>query len=111
MTTPCWWTDDGASLRTPYFVVDEGLLERNLEILQEVARARRRQDPAGPEGLLHVLRCYPLIAQYLAGSTASGLYEARLGKEHFPGEVHVFSPAYREEEFEAAASVRRPLCV
>ena len=45
--------------------------------------------------------CYPLLARYLSGSTASGLYEARLGKEYFPGEVHVFSPAYREDEFQA----------
>lgn len=43
---------------------------------------------------------YPLISQYLSGTTASGLYEARLGAEHFPGEVHVYSPAYREDEFE-----------
>ena len=45
--------------------------------------------------------CYPLISRYLAGTTARGLYEARLGREAFPGEVHVFSPAYREEEFQA----------
>ena len=44
--------------------------------------------------------CYPLLSQYLAGTTASGLFEARLGKEYFPGETHVFSPAYREDEFE-----------
>ena len=43
---------------------------------------------------------YPLIRKYLAGTTASGLYEARLGHECFGGETHVFSPAYREEEFE-----------
>ncbi len=42
---------------------------------------------------------YPLLRQYLAGTTASGLYEARLGKEEFGGETHVFSPAYGEEEF------------
>ena len=43
---------------------------------------------------------YPLIAKYLDGTTASGLYEAKLGKEHFPGEVHVFSPAYKRGDFE-----------
>ena len=45
-------------------------------------------------------RTYPLISRYLYGTTASGLHEARLGKEEFPGETHVFSPAYREDEFE-----------
>lgn len=42
---------------------------------------------------------YPVIREYLAGTTASGLYEARLGHDHFGGETHVFSPAYREADF------------
>ena len=89
-----------AELRTPYFLVDEERLVRNLEILKDVS------ERSGAKILLaqkafSMFACYPLLAQYLSGSTASGLYEARLGKEHFPGEVHVFSPAYREDEFEA----------
>lgn len=47
---------------------------------------------------------YPLLGKYLAGTTASGFYEARLGYEEFGGETHVFSPAYREEEFEELLS-------
>ena len=43
---------------------------------------------------------YPLLRKYLAGTTASGLYEARLGYEEFEKETHVFSPAYTEEEFQ-----------
>lgn len=43
---------------------------------------------------------YPVLASYLAGTEASGLYEARLGAEEMPGkEVHVFCAAYREDEF------------
>ena len=85
-------------LKTPYFLLDEERLLHNLEIL------RRVQQEAGCKILLaqkafSVYYAYPLISQYLAGTTASGLYEARLGREHFPGEVHVFSPAYGEEEF------------
>ena len=86
------------AIRTPYFVVDEGLLRKNLELLRQV------QEEAGCRILLaqkafSMFYCYPLIASYLCGTTASGLYEARLGKEHFGGETHVFSPAYREDEF------------
>ena len=86
------------AIRTPYFVVDEGLLRKNLELLRQV------QEEAGCRILLaqkafSMFYCYPLIAQYLCGTTASGLYEARLGKENFGGETHVFSPAYREDEF------------
>ena len=85
-------------LHTPYFLVDETLIRRNLEILKDV------QERAGCNILLaqkafSMFACYPLISEYLSGTTASGLYEARLGREHFPGEVHVYSPAYREDEF------------
>ena len=87
------------AIRTPYFVVDEGLLRKNLDLLHQV------QEEAGCRILLaqkafSMFYCYPLIAQYLCGTTASGLYEARLGKEKFGGETHVFSPAYREDEFQ-----------
>ena len=40
-------------------------------------------------------KTYPLISQYLSGTTASGLYEAKLAREEFPGEVHVFAPAFK----------------
>ena len=86
-------------LKTPCFLVDEGLLKKNLKLLKQVS------EQAGCKILLaqkafSMFACYPLIRQYLAGSTASGLYEARLGCEEFGGETHVFSPAYKEEEFE-----------
>ena len=43
---------------------------------------------------------YPLLAQYLCGTTASSLFEARLGAEEMPRrEVHIFSPAYKEADF------------
>ena len=76
-------------LQTPYFVVDEGLLEKNLQLLQQVAQQ------AGCKILLaqkafSMFACYPLIRKYLAGTTASGLYEARLGKEEFGGKPMCF---------------------
>jgi carboxynorspermidine decarboxylase len=40
-----------------------------------------------------------LIAKYLAGTTASGIHEALLGREEFGGEVHAYSPAFKDEEF------------
>jgi carboxynorspermidine decarboxylase len=92
------------SLRTPCYVVEEALLLRNLEILKNV------QEQSGAKILLaqkafSMFRVYPLIANYLCGTAASGLYEARLGRKYFPGEVHVYSPAYREDEFEEILAV------
>lgn len=43
---------------------------------------------------------YPLIGKYLKGVTSSSLYEARLGYEEMGKEVHVFAPAYMDEEFD-----------
>lgn len=90
---------DMGALRTPYFLVDERCLLRNLEILKDTA------ERAGCKILLaqkafSMYSVYPLMRKYLAGTTASGLYEAKLGAEHFGGETHIFSPAYREDEFE-----------
>ena len=84
---------------TPYFVVDERRLLHNLEILKQVA------EESGCKILLaqkafSMFSVYPLLRKYLCGTTASGLYEARLGEEEFGGETHVFSPAYRAEEFD-----------
>lgn len=86
------------SLPTPCYVVEENLLEKNLAVLKRVA------DATGCHILLaqkafSMFYFYPLIGQYLAGVTASGLFEARLGHEEMSGQNHIFSPAYKEEEF------------
>lgn len=90
--------ETAAGWRTPYFLVDEERLLHNLEILREV------KEHSGCRILLaqkafSMYSCYPLLAEFLDGSAASGLYEARLGREEFGKETHVFSPAYREDEF------------
>lgn len=91
------------AVKTPYFLVDEERLVKNLELLKEI------QEETGCRILLAQKAfsgffAYPLMRRYLAGTTASGLCEARLGKEDFGGETHVFSPAYREDEFEELLS-------
>lgn len=83
---------------TPSYVIAKDLLEHNLRILREV------EESTGSHVLLaqkcfSMYHYYPLIAQYLSGTTASGLYEARLGHEEMGKENHVFSPAYKESEF------------
>ena len=89
-----------AALPSPCYLLDEAQLRRNGEILKVV------QERTGCKILLAQkafsnFDLYPALAPYLAGTEASGLYEARLGKEEMPeGEVHVFCGAYREDEFE-----------
>lgn len=90
-------------VETPCYVIDEKKLTENLEILKSV------KDSAGCKILLaqkaySAFATYPLIAEYLDGCTASGLFEARLGYEEmakpFRRENHVFSPAYPERDFD-----------
>lgn len=84
---------------TPAYVIDEAKLVKNLEILKSV------QDQTGCKVLLaqkafSMYATYPLISQYLTGTTASGLYEAKLGREEFGGEVHVFAPAFKDSDMD-----------
>ena len=87
------------SLPTPCYLLDEAQLRRNGEILLGV------QQRTGCKILLAQkaysnFDLYPVLAPYLAGTEASGLYESRLGKEELPDkENHVFCAAYRADEF------------
>ncbi len=91
-------------LPTPCYLIEEGQLIKNLEILKGV------MDRTGCKILLaqkafSMFSMYPLIGSYLSGATASGLYEARLAKEYMGKENHIFSPAYKEEEMDEIASL------
>lgn len=91
-------------LPTPCYVLDESKLTSNLAILKQV------QDNTGCKILLaqkafSMFAEYPLIRKYLSGTTASSLYEARLGAEEMGGETHIFSPAYKDAEFDEIASL------
>ena len=88
-------------LATPCYILDEAALRRNGEILAGVA-ARTGCRWLLAQKAFSNYDCYPVLAPYLVGTEASGLYEARLGFEEMPGkEVHVFCGAYREQDFDA----------
>ena len=83
----------------PRYIIDECALRRNLEILKGVS------DRTGVKILLaqKAFSCaavYPLCAKYLAGTTASSLFEAKHGHDMFGGETHVFAPAFAPEEID-----------
>ena len=91
-------------LPTPCYVIDEKKLRENLEILKWV------KDEAGCRILLaqKAFSCffeYSLIGKYLDGTTASGLFEARLGHEEMGKENHVFAPAFKEAEMEELTDI------
>ena len=97
---------DITNLPTPSFLVDERLLKRNLKVLKDV------KDRTGCKILLaqkgfSMFYFYPLIGHYLDGTTASSLFEAKLGYEEMEKkftkkklETHIFNPSYRDDEFD-----------
>ncbi len=92
------------SLTTPAYVADMAALRKNMET------AARIREQAGCRVLLATKSfalpaVFPLMRDSLDGTTASGLFEARLGLEEFGKEVHVFSPAYTE------STLRELLCL
>ncbi|MCH5204273.1 MAG: carboxynorspermidine decarboxylase [Oscillospiraceae bacterium] len=95
-------------VETPCYVIDEYRLKKNLEILRSV-KERADCKILLAQKAYSAFATYPLIAEYLDGCTASGLYEARLGYEEmakpFGRENHIFSPAYRDEEFDEIAKI------
>jgi carboxynorspermidine decarboxylase len=84
-------------LETPYYLIDE----RRMLVAME--RIRRVQHDSGAKCVL-ALKCFSawcafgFMKQYLAGTTSSSLYEARLGREEFGGETHGYSVAFDEAE-------------
>ncbi|MDO4547686.1 MAG: carboxynorspermidine decarboxylase [Clostridia bacterium] len=97
-------SDALGALETPVYVLDEAKLIKNLAVLRGV------MDRTGCKILLaqkafSMFSVYPLIGEYLSGTAASGLYEARLGKTEMGGETHIFSPAYKDADFDEIASI------
>ena len=89
-----------AELPTPAYVIDQERLRENGQVLAALSERTGCRVLLAQKAFSNY-DFYPLLAPYLAGTEASGLYEARLGKEEMPqGEVHVFCGAYRADEFE-----------
>ena len=87
-------------LPTPAYVIDQERLRENGEVLAALARRTSCKVLLAQKAFSNY-DFYPLLSRYLAGTEASGLYEARLGREEMPGkEVHVFCGAYRADEFQ-----------
>ena len=95
---------DLARVPSPCFVVDEAAVERNLAILRDIA------DRSGAH-VLSALKAFsmfalaPLQRQYLRGTCASGIHEARLGREEYGGEVATFCAAYKDSDIDEILSL------
>ncbi len=94
--------DTFEGLSHPAYILEEEKLRRNLELISGVARA------ADVEIILAfkayaLWKTFPIFREYIGATTASSLYEARLGKEEFGSPTHTFSPAYTDYEIDDIA--------
>ncbi|MCM3638126.1 carboxynorspermidine decarboxylase [Sporosarcina luteola] len=94
---------DPQAVPSPSYVVDEGLLIKNLELLKSIIDRTGCKILLAQKGF-SMFSVYPLIGQYLNGVTSSGLLEAKLGYEEMGKEVHTYSPAFTESDFEEILS-------
>jgi len=97
------------SLKTPYYICEEKLLENNLKLLDYVQKESGAKIILALKGFA-MYSTFDLVSRYLKGCTASGLYEARLAREEFckfnpHAEVHTYSPAFKEDEIEDIARI------
>ncbi|MCT7541405.1 carboxynorspermidine decarboxylase [Aliarcobacter cryaerophilus] len=100
--------DSFEKLPSPAYVCEEELLEKNLKLLKRV------QEETGVKILLALkgfamYSTFDLCKKYLKGCCASGLHEALLAKEEFGGEVHTYSPAFKDEEIDEIISISNHL--
>ncbi len=89
---------------SPAYVLQEAKLKANLELM------RRVQDEAGCTIILALKgfamwSAFDLVRQYLPGCTASSLWELKLSHDEFRGESHIYSAAYRADEFDEIVSM------
>ena len=84
---------------SPAYVLDERLLRKNMDVFRYVQEQTGCKILVAQKGF-SMYATYPLLGETLCGVTSSSLFEARLGYEEMGKEVHIFSPAYRMDEFD-----------
>lgn len=87
------------NIHEPMYILEESRLRGNLELISRVARE------AGIEIILAfkayaLWKTFPIFREYISSTTASSLYEARLGFEEFGAPVHTFTPALTDTEID-----------
>ena len=91
-------------MKTPYWLLDEELLEKNLKILSNVKKETGIKILLALKGFA-LWQSFDLVSKYLDGCCASGLHEAILSYEEFKRETHTYSPAFKEEEIKEIATI------
>ncbi|WP_299076884.1 carboxynorspermidine decarboxylase [uncultured Ruegeria sp.] len=95
---------DLSRVPSPCFVVDEKAVERNLRILSDIG-TRSGAHVFSALKAFSMFSLAPLVRQYLGGTCASGIFEARLGREEYGGEVATFCAGYKDADIDEILSL------
>ncbi|EKT0445411.1 carboxynorspermidine decarboxylase [Campylobacter upsaliensis] len=92
------------TIQTPAYILEEDKLRKNCELLAKVS------EKSGVKVLLALKGfafsgAMKIVGEYLHGCTCSGLWEAKFAKEFMDKEIHTFSPAFKDEEFDEIAEL------
>lgn len=85
-------------LKTPYYIVYEDRLRRNLDLISSVSR-RADVDIIMAFKANAMWKTFPIFQEYGLGSTASSLNEMYLSLDYLKGDVHAYCPVYTPETF------------
>lgn len=97
---------DISRVQTPCYVVCESLLEKNMQIIRNLkSMCTDRLKVLLAQKAFSMYEVYPLLAKTLDGTTASGLFEARLGYEEFGGQTHVYAPAFKIQDMQELVKI------
>lgn len=85
-------------LKTPYYIVYESRLRKNLELLKDVAQR-------GNVKIIMALkanalwRTFNIISEYFDAATASSINEMRLANDYLGHDIHAYCPVYTDDTF------------
>lgn len=85
-------------IKTPYYIVYEDRIERNLRLLKRV------EEEAGVKIIMAfkanaLWKTFPIVKRYFTASTASSLNEMKLSLDYLGNDVHAYCPVYTDGTF------------
>lgn len=90
-------------MKTPYYMIEEQKLRRNLALISDVAHRTDTEWILAFKAFA-LWKTFPIFCEYIQSTTASSLSEARLAFEEFGAKAHTYSPAYKDDEFDEIVS-------
>ena len=87
----------------PAFIIHTDLLKANGQILKGIKEKTGAKILLAQKGF-SCFSTYPILREFLDGTSSSGFNEALLAKEHFGKEIHIYSPAFTSKDVVQLAS-------